>query len=303
MNNTSKFSSKHTLLALALALFGTAGYSADSTQPTVVAATTTSVSPNTSSTAAQTLPNAYELVKKIDSQKLEIARLAGQIEKLELELNQMQRFIDSDLKSLISTEVNSALSAQNKNNSTNAATAQPPYLTPSNANTKANAANTNSLTSNGNRQTGVSLDQPYPKKSASENPLSKPSATKEGAFAYAAAHYSFKNDGSDIGIQKMQDFIATYPKHNLIPNAHYWLGEFYLQQTPPNKTLAKKQFEKVVQDFKNHPENDMQPKALYRLAVMAKENNQSSQAKKYAETLIKNHSDSNEANLAKSIKW
>lgn len=284
------------ILAAALAVSGISHAAESQNSSAVITPTSTS----------NTLPNAFELVKKIDGQNREIARLAGEFESLQMQMTALKQQLKSELKQELMVELERNIQAKTKSEVDSAiakidnptTTAQRPYLVPPSRSetgvqlaTKENPIN--QIRSFDNSSLAI------PK----ANPLTRGPDKQEGEMAYAAAYSALKNEGVDVGIQKMQTFIATYANHSLIPNAHYWLGEFYLKQTPPNVALAREQFVKVITNYKDHPSNDKQSKALYRLATFAKNSGDSVQAQQYANTLIKGYPKTAEAKLAKSIKW
>ena len=63
-------------------------------------------------------------------------------------------------------------------------------------------------------------------------PTATVTSSKAEKTAYNDAYEAYKTGGAAKAIAPMQAFIKKYPASPLIPNAHYWLGEFYLALTP-----------------------------------------------------------------------
>jgi tol-pal system protein YbgF len=77
---------------------------------------------------------------------------------------------------------------------------------------------------------------------------------------YQAAFNLLKDGKYDEASSALQDFLAKYPKHELAPNAMYWLGEaHYVRRDYPAALAA---FEGLLQDY---PGNRKTPDALLKV--------------------------------------
>ena len=304
------------------------------------------------------LPNAYELLQRIEAQNREIARLAGEVERLNTELNNQQSPYQSAkqqdaLNQSISEQVNRAIATQNAdlNNRIDALidakveakikarlrgtpsvtasntqdaidasrTPRPPYLTRNTQDNYQDNTQNNETQTQGDNDTLLltNIDLPanewnrtasttaFEANLRGSNPLTGQANNRvaQGEQAYANAYLALKEDGVAVAINEMQTFIATYVGHPRLPDAHYWLGEFYLKQKPANTRAAIDNFAMVVNNYGDYPTNDKQSKALYRLATLNKARGQSQVAKDYANVLLSDYPESPEANLARKMSW
>jgi hypothetical protein len=87
--------------------------------------------------------------------------------------------------------------------------------------------------------------------------------------------------------------MSTDP--NTVPNANYWLGEFYLASTPPDFANAKRSFTMVMQQYPNSAKASA---AIYRLATMAEVDDQLSEATRLMQLLTKSYGNTQEAGYA-----
>jgi tol-pal system protein YbgF len=75
-----------------------------------------------------------------------------------------------------------------------------------------------------------------------ERPRESRSETPEQA--YRAALTTFRGREHGQAVLDFLDFIATYPRHPLVANAQYWIGEAYYAQRDYRQALAE--FQKVA---------------------------------------------------------
>lgn len=117
--------------------------------------------------------------------------------------------------------------------------------------------------------------------------------------AYVSAYDAYKNGGAAKAIRPMQGFIATYPNSVYVPNAHYWLGEFYLASDPVDFVKAKQSFLLVVSKY---PKSAKASTSLYRLATITKEiDRRPQEALTLMRKVIQDYPSSQEASFAKSF--
>jgi TolA-binding protein len=102
-----------------------------------------------------------------------------------------------------------------------------------------------------------------------------PPAPDADKRAYVSAYDAYKAGGAAKAIEPMQAFIRTYPTSVYVPNAHYWLGEFYLAITPPDFKQAAQSF--AVTSL-TYPKSAKAAAATYRLATMADVDNRPAEA-------------------------
>jgi len=96
-------------------------------------------------------------------------------------------------------------------------------------------------------------------------------------------------------INLFEKFIVQYPKSNLTPNAHYWLGQLYSRNNDMSK--AKGQFVAVVDKF---PNSSKVPDSLLKLGELAAKQNDVALARRYYDRLIRSFPKSKAAGLAKN---
>jgi outer membrane protein assembly factor BamD len=93
-----------------------------------------------------------------------------------------------------------------------------------------------------------------------------PKSTLMAAYAYYAQDYYFDT------IEELKIFLKKYPNHKDVDYAYYLMGMAYYEQIVDEKKdlnsilMAKKQFEKVVNDF---PETDYALDAKFKLDLIA----------------------------------
>ena len=117
--------------------------------------------------------------------------------------------------------------------------------------------------------------------------------------AYVGAYEAYKSGGAIKAIRPMQAFINTYPNSVYVPNAYYWLGEFYLASDPVDFVKAKQSFLIVVSKY---PKSAKASASLYRLATITKEiDHRPQEALTLMRKVIQDYPSSQEANFAKSF--
>ncbi len=113
--------------------------------------------------------------------------------------------------------------------------------------------------------------------------------------AYVGAYEAYRTGGASKAIAPMKAFIQNYPNSVYVPNANYWLGEFYLASTPPDFANAKRSFTMVMQQYPNSAKASA---AIYRLATMAEVDDQLSEATRLMQLLTKSYGNTQEAGYA-----
>ncbi|WP_169733733.1 YbgF trimerization domain-containing protein [Alkanindiges illinoisensis] len=117
--------------------------------------------------------------------------------------------------------------------------------------------------------------------------------------AYISAYDAYKAGGASKAIKPMQQFIASFPNSVYVPNAYYWLGEFYLASNPADFVKAKKSFNEVINKY---PKSAKASTALYRVATITQEiDKRTSEATALMKKLVRDYSGSPEAQYARSF--
>ncbi len=110
---------------------------------------------------------------------------------------------------------------------------------------------------------------------------------------YDNAQVDFKEKSYADARQKLKDFIKDYPKHALVPNAYFWVGETY---------YAEKKYDDAIlsyEDFlKKYPSHDKAKGAMLKQAYAFVEMGDKKTGKVILERLIEKYPQSAEADLA-----
>jgi TolA-binding protein len=87
---------------------------------------------------------------------------------------------------------------------------------------------------------------PKPPARSPSTPAERPreSRSEPPEQAYGAALTTFRAREHGQAVLDFLDFIATYPRHPLVANAQYWIGEAYYAQRDYRQALAE--FQKVA---------------------------------------------------------
>ncbi|MFZ3192922.1 MAG: tetratricopeptide repeat protein [Moraxellaceae bacterium] len=230
----------------------------------------------------------WQLTEQVQQLQEEVRRLRGnnesqeqKIETLEKELQ--SRFIDFDQR---------LEQLQEQLRSTQAETAPDSATTDTATDSSSTAAENSSS----------SITAPPPLKpaqpnntAASRQPASTSAAEQK---AYIGAYDAYKAGGTQKAIIAMQQFMRDYPNSVYIPNAHYWLGEFYLALTPPNFAEAQKTFNVVLSAY---PKSARAAAAIYRLASIAELEQRPNEATRLMNILRNDYPDSAESGYAQEF--
>ena len=94
-------------------------------------------------------------------------------------------------------------------------------------------------------------------------PVKSPSAVAAPGEqdVYKQAYAKLKGQQYTAAIQAFNAFLKDYPSSELVPNAHYWLGELYLVESPQDLNAAEQSFAKLLSDY---PQHTKAPDALYK---------------------------------------
>lgn len=225
----------------------------------------------------------WQLTEQVQQLQEEVRRLRGnnesqeqKIETLEKELQ--SRFIDFDQR---------LEQLQEQLRSTQAETAPDSATTDTTTDSSSTAAETSS--------SSITAPPPLNNTAASRQAASTSAAEQK---AYIAAYDAYKAGGTQKAIIAMQQFMRDYPNSVYIPNAHYWLGEFYLALTPPNFSEAQKTFNVVLSAY---PKSARAAAAIYRLASIAELEQRPNEATRLMNILRNDYPDSTESGYAQEF--
>jgi tol-pal system protein YbgF len=147
----------------------------------------------------------------------------------------------------------------------------------------------------------ITLEDRIVKLQATVDELSKkagltPQSKEEAATAdstYMKALETFKAGDMHAARDQFTKFIEQYPKHELVANAHYWIGETLYNEK--NYEAAIVAFQDVI---KNYPKQPKVPAAMLRQARAFKAINDVKSAKYVLKKLIGTYPKSDEAKKA-----
>lgn len=118
--------------------------------------------------------------------------------------------------------------------------------------------------------TTATKQEPQQQQQAATQTAKKDDNDPSGMGAYADAYDLVRAKDYQKAVSAFESFVASYPNSELLPNAHYWLGELSLAQNEQNK--AQQQFQIIIN---NYPLSNKIAGARLKLAIihMARGNN------------------------------
>jgi len=90
-----------------------------------------------------------------------------------------------------------------------------------------------------------------------------------------------------------RELLRLYPGHALVPDAVYFLGESFAAESPDSAAVY---YGRVAE---SHPKSPRAAGALYKLGLLAERRKDLDQARGYYQRVVRDHSASNEAALAR----
>ena len=220
-----------------------------------------------------------ELNNQIESLKLDLNKLQGQIEVLANENDQAQKRqkdfyvdLDSRLRKVEESSASQAPQAASSEARHAAATDQP------------------EPDAEAEGQDDYRLAPPV---SVSVRP-SVPGAESEESLVYEAAYSQFKNGRYQDAISSFNKFLKSYPNSSLAPSAQYWIGNSYYAMRDFKNAISAQ--EKLISTF---PESAKAPDAMLNIASSQLEMNKKPAAKKTLETVVRKYPGSDAADKAK----
>ncbi len=107
--------------------------------------------------------------------------------------------------------------------------------------------------------------------------------------AYRAAYSLVRSQQFGDAIAAFRQFLVDFPGGKFAPNAHYWLGELYLVQSPPDDESARREFNLLLEQY---PDNGKIPDALYKLGKIYFDRGNRERARGYLDRVINEFGDS-----------
>jgi tol-pal system protein YbgF len=106
---------------------------------------------------------------------------------------------------------------------------------------------------------------------------------------------SFKGSNTQKARELLTKFVEQHPNHELVANAHYWIGETYYTEKIYDQAILE--FEKVI---KNYPGKEKVPAAMFKQALAFKGLGDTKSSRYVLGKLIENFPRSSEAGMAKA---
>ncbi|MFZ5425688.1 MAG: tol-pal system protein YbgF [Thermodesulfobacteriota bacterium] len=113
---------------------------------------------------------------------------------------------------------------------------------------------------------------------------------------YAKGMQAFQARDYDKAIGLWGDVAKSYPKHDLAPNASFWLGEAYYQKGDWGQAVLN--YNTVVEKF---PKSNKTPSAMLKMGMAFQKLNKKDAARLMFQDLIKKFPESAEARRAKAL--
>ena len=107
--------------------------------------------------------------------------------------------------------------------------------------------------------------------------------------AYRAAYSLVRSQQFADAVAAFRQFLVDFPGGKFAPNAHYWLGELYLVQVPPDDESARREFNLLLEQY---PDNSKIPDALYKLGKIYFDRGNRDGAREYLDRVINEFGDS-----------
>ena len=113
---------------------------------------------------------------------------------------------------------------------------------------------------------------------------------------YAKGMQAFQAKDYDKAAGMWHDVAKNYPKHNLAPNAYFWMGEAYFQKGDMPQAVLN--YQEVIEKF---PKSNKVPASMLKQAMAFQRLNKKEAARLVLQDLIKKFPESAEARRAKSL--
>jgi tol-pal system protein YbgF len=128
-------------------------------------------------------------------------------------------------------------------------------------------------------------------------PASSPSSgtvTSDPQTLYNAAYNDYLKGNYDLAVRGFQEYLSTFPATDLADNATYWIGECYYRQKRYRPAIER--YDAVLNRY---PRSDKIASALLKKGYAHLELGERSQGVLQLQSVIRQYSTSDEANLAR----
>jgi tol-pal system protein YbgF len=133
---------------------------------------------------------------------------------------------------------------------------------------------------------------------APETPTGAPADTSaspgQAGQLYRTAMQQYRRGAYGTARSGLEAFLQHYPDHQLAPDAQYYIGETYAQQSQPEKALDA--YARVLQLY---PNSRRAPAALYKSGLLEIQRGNVQDARTYFSRVVRGYPDSDEAGLAR----
>ncbi|MEA2109048.1 MAG: tol-pal system protein YbgF [Pseudomonadota bacterium] len=133
-----------------------------------------------------------------------------------------------------------------------------------------------------------------PAKKAVVGGKSKTVSADKAMMTYQQAFGYYKNGNFEKSIDLFHAFIRAYPKHEMVSNARYWLGEDYYSLSEFAQAITE--FKRVLADY---PKSKKVPGSLLKVGMSYQAIGFDGKAKGFYQKLVEQFPDSNSAAIAK----
>lgn len=138
------------------------------------------------------------------------------------------------------------------------------------------------------------LEKKLEEQKLNEAKAAEAAVTPEGLYQSGFAAY--KAGDMKKAVEILSQFLERYPKHELVSNAHYWIGESYY--TEKNYEQAILAFQEVIRKY---PKKEKAPAALLKQSMSFKELGDAKSARYVLKRLQEDYPRSEEAKKAKEL--
>jgi tol-pal system protein YbgF len=119
-------------------------------------------------------------------------------------------------------------------------------------------------------------------------------ASKQEMTAFQNAYNLLVQHQYNQAIQAFNNFMTQFPKSNMAPDVHYWLGELYLVQGQPDQ--ASQNFQQVI----SSPNSDKASDAMLKLGMIYLAYGDSAHAKQMFQKILKQYPNTQSAQAAQT---
>ena len=123
---------------------------------------------------------------------------------------------------------------------------------------------------------------------------SNKSPADEAMMTYQQAFGYYKNGNFEKSIDLFHAFIRAYPKHEMVSNARYWLGENYYSLSEFAQSITE--FKRVLADYSK---SEKVPGSLLKVGMSYQAIGFNEKAKEYYQKLVEQFPDSNSAAISR----